>query len=176
MDRKRNRRPHKVKQSTLLIVGEGAHERAFLEHMKQLYDSRENQQRLTVKAADGGSPADILRTVRKRYRHAEYDRRVVLLDDDVPITPADEREARRLGIVLLVSRPVCLEGMLLEVLGQKAPNTAKQCKDRLHPQLSGLPTEKSSYAELLAGPVLDSTTKEVVVELRKLMQNRPNGN
>ncbi|MEQ5801965.1 hypothetical protein [Halomonas sp. H10-9-1] len=171
MARQRKRRDVRVKQSTLLVVGEGAHERAFLEHMKQLYDRRNNQQRLTVKAADGGSPGDILRVVRKRYQHIDYDRRVILLDDDVPISVSVADEARRLGIVLLVSRPVCLEGLLLDVLGQRAPATAKACKSCLHPQLSGPPTEKSSYSALFPVAVLDGTTQEAIAELRRLMRN-----
>lgn len=171
MARQRKRRDLRVKQSTLLVVGEGVHERAFLEHMKQLYDRRDNQQRLTVKAADGGSPGDILRVVRKRYQHIDYDRRVILLDDDVPITQPVADEARRLGIVLLLSQPVCLEGMLLDVIGQRAPATAKACKHRLHPQLSGPPTDKTSYSPLFSLAVLDGTLKEAIVELRRLMRH-----
>ncbi|ERS87945.1 hypothetical protein [Halomonas sp. PBN3] len=155
----------------MLVVGEGAHERAFLEHMKQLYDRRDNQQRLTVKSADGGSPGDVLRVVRKRYQHIDYDRRVILLDADVSIPRQVEDDARRLGIVLLLSQPLCLEGMLLDVLGQRVPGTAKACKSCLHPQLAGLPTERSSYATLFPSAVLDATTKPAIVELRRLMRH-----
>ncbi|MDR5903034.1 hypothetical protein QEJ81_13030 [Halomonas icarae] len=171
MARQRKRRDLRVKQSTLLVVGEGAHERAFLEHMKQLYDRRDNQQRLTVKAADGGSPGDVLRVVRKRYQHIDYDRRVILLDADVPIPRQVEDDARRLDIVLLLSQPICLEGMLLDVLGQRAPGTAKACKSCLHPQLTGPPTERSSYAGLFPKAVLDDTTKPAIVELRRMMRH-----
>jgi len=50
---KRNR---KVKLSSLIVVGEGPHDKAFINHMKDLYDNRTSGQKVKVESADGGSP------------------------------------------------------------------------------------------------------------------------
>jgi len=52
--RQRKGTARRVQQSTLLVVGEGPHDKAFIEHMKSLYDSRDNGQKVTVKPGDGG--------------------------------------------------------------------------------------------------------------------------
>ena len=124
-----------VKLASLIVVGEGAHDKAFISHMKSLYDG-ETGQTVKVDSADGGSPKDIIKTTDRKYKHTAYDRRYTLMDSDVPITQQDRDSARKLKIQLILSEPVCLEGMLLEVLGQRAPNTAASCKASLHPQLS----------------------------------------
>lgn len=164
-------RRRQVRRTTLLAVGEGPHDQAFLEHMKGLYDSRDNNQQVTIKAADGGSPGDILRTVLKRYQHADYDRRIILLDADVAIPDEVSARARREQITLLLSEPLCLEGMLLDVLHEKVPGTSQECKRKLQPRLDGPPTEKRSYARLFPRPLLDETPKATIGALRQLMQN-----
>jgi hypothetical protein len=95
------------------------------------------------------------------------------MDSDVPIPQQDRDSARRLKIQLILSEPVCLEGMLLEVLEQKAPDTNDACKADLHPQLSGKPTDRNSYSQLFPRPVLDNTKKKQMYTLRKVIANEP---
>lgn len=56
-----------------------------------------------------------------------------------------------------MATPVCLEGMLLEVLKFKVVDRA---------------TNKESYATLFTKPVLDETDKEAIVSLRELLANK----
>jgi len=137
----------RIKLSSLIVVGEGPHDGAFLSHMKDLYDSRLTDQKVKIASADGGSPKDILNTVIKN-RHIAYDRKFVLMDSDVALTQKDRELAKRNKIVIYHSEPICLEGMLLDILNENIPATNKACKASLHPKLSGLPTEKSSYSDL----------------------------
>jgi len=162
----------KVKLATLLIVGEGAHEKAFLQHMKLIYDG-ENNQAVKVDAVSGGSPIEMIDDTLRKYNHAEYDRKVILLDGDVTIRQQDRDKARKHKVELIVSEPVCLEGMLLDVLGHKVPefSSAADCKKRLHPLLAGEPTKSVSYAKCFAKDVLDSTVKEQILRLIKLISN-----
>ncbi len=162
---------HIVKTS-LIIVGEGAHDHAFLSHMKDLYHNGMTNQSVKIEAADGGSPKDVIKVVIKKSKNADYDKRYVLMDSDIPLSDKEYKLAKDNKITLLLSEPLCLEGMLLDVLGQKAASTSQACKDKLHPQLAGKPTEKQSYRVKFPKPVLDTTTKQTIVDLRKLMTNQ----
>lgn len=169
------KRPRKVKLATLLIVGEGAHDCASLKYLKQLYDVRESGQKVTIQAGDGGSPSSIINTTMRKSRHAEYDRIYILLDEDVEITQHDWELAKRQKIVLIVSTPVCLEGMLLELLGHRTSGySAAQMKANLHPQLCGMPTDPQSYSELFPKQLLDSCNKSQIIELKKILTNEAN--
>ncbi|MFC1749617.1 hypothetical protein ACFL2V_12515 [Pseudomonadota bacterium] len=166
---KRKRR--KVKLATLIVMGEGPHDKAFLNHMKGLYDDRKTGQIVKIDSADGGSPRDIINSVIRKCRHTEFDRRYILLDSDVTIPQQDREKAKKAGIVLVESKPICIEGMLLDILGQSVPGTNQGCKDSLHPQLSGEPTVASSYAVLFTQDLLDNTEKEQIIVLRDAISN-----
>lgn len=162
----------KVKLTTLLIIGEGIHEKAFLQHMKSIYDG-ENNQTVKIDAASGGSPIEIIDETIRKYNHADYDKKVILLDADIPIRQQDRDKARKNNIELIISSPVCLEGMLLEILEYKVAefSSATECKKRLHPMLSGEPTKSSSYAQSFPKSKLDTTTLDQIVRLRNLIGN-----
>lgn len=162
----------RIKLATLLIVGEGAHEKAFLQHMKSLYDGETNQT-VKIDAASGGSPIEIIDETIRKFNHADYSRKVILLDSDVVIRQQDRDKARKNKIELIVSYPVCLEGMLLEILGQKVPDHASgtDCKRRLHSLLQGEPTNPKSYERLFPKCKLDTTTKEQIIRIKNLICN-----
>lgn len=164
----------KIQQATLLIVGEGQHDKAFIKHMKSIYDDRNNGQHLTIHSADGGSPNDIIKNTQRKYLHTGYDRSVILMDSDVQIRQQDWDLARKCGIQLILSTPNCLEGMLLEVLNQRVPAnfTSAQCKAQLRPYLSGEPVFPDSYNPAFAKPVLDASTKDQIVKLRMLISHQ----
>lgn len=167
MRKHKGRRP---KVAALIVVGEGPHDEAFINHMKSLYDSRVSGQTVKVESADGGSPGDIINYVVKK-KHIAYDRKVILMDSDIPLTAQDKKVANENGITIIQSTPLCLEGMLLDVLGQKIPDSSQACKNKLHPKLSGLPTAKSSYGVLFPKAVLDATPKAQIVDLKKYISN-----
>jgi hypothetical protein len=73
--------------------------------------------------------------------------------------------------MIILSEPLCLEGMLLDFLGFSVPNTSKKCKSLLHPKLDGNPAEKSSYARLMDKVSLERSDKEQIVLLLKILQN-----
>ncbi|MFY0700384.1 MAG: hypothetical protein JXR04_06150 [Bermanella sp.] len=158
--------------TTLIVIGEGACEKAFLSHMKSLYDGRETGQKVTIQGSNGGSPDVMLTDVDRTYKHADYDRRVLLIDSDVPITAALHKKAKKKNIEIILSEPVCLEGMLLEILGERPLETSVQCKRVLHPMLSGPATIASSYLPLFSKTVLDAATKQAIVRLVKLLTNK----
>ncbi|SQH76085.1 conserved protein of unknown function [Shewanella benthica] len=161
----------KVKLASLIVVGEGPIDAAFLSHMKIVYDGRETGQSIRITAGDGGCPKDVIKSAIQN-RQAEYDKKYVLIDSDITVTDVDFSYARKNGVNIIQSTPVCLEGMLLEVLGERPARTNQGCKEKLHPKLSGLPTCKHSYAVLFTKKVLDKSDKVPIIELKLLMQNK----
>ena len=161
-----------IKKTTLIIVAEGAHDKAFLDHMKSVYDHRDSGQKVTINSADGGSPHDVIKTAIKKTSHAAYDQKYIFMDSDVAIKQQDLSLAKKNNIIVLLSEPLCLEGMLLDILGQRIPETSELCKRSLHPQLAGQPTEAKSYTVLFPQSILDVTTKQAIVDLKTLLINQ----
>lgn len=157
--------------STLIIVGEGAHEKAFLSHLKSLYAANTGQ-KVKIDSADGGSPQDIVRTAVKKSRHIDYDRKFILMDSDIAVDDATIRMAKDNNITIILSEPLCLEGMLLDFLGLSVPATSKKCKSLLHPKLDGNPAEKSSYTSLINKGLLENSDKKQIILLLNILQNR----
>lgn len=126
------RRSH-GKSPTLLAVGEGDVEEAFLQHLRGLYCSTGPENpgvRVTVRNAHGGSPDSIVIYAIGQCRDADYDRRLILLDTDMQWskTAIDKAKAKRM--TLLGSAP-CIEGLLLRILGMAVPEDSAECKVKL---------------------------------------------
>lgn len=163
------RKPRSVNKTTLLVMGEGEHDKAFLSHMKGIYHERGSGSKITLDFSSGGSPHDIIKDTVKKSRHVGYDQKFILMDSDVPVRQQDIKEAKDSGILILYSTPLCLEGMLLSVLKKSIPHTAQKCKGVLHPQLSDNPALSKSYEPLFAKPVLNKTNHATIVMLRTLL-------
>lgn len=106
--RRRNQRGGRNREiATLLAVGEGAADAAFVKHMKGIYDDRESGQRISVESADGGSPLAMVKLIAKRHQHASFDRKFLLIDSDIEI-PKEARDlAETAGLELIISEPHC---------------------------------------------------------------------
>ncbi len=156
-------------QKTLLIVGEGPSEWAFLKHMQSIYDSRENGQKVTIHASNGKSPENIVNTA-IRFR-GEFNKKVVFIDSDIALTNKVRREIKSKRIEVIYSQPICLEGMLLSMLKEVIPITSPQCKKALHPKLDDNPTKSGSYSTLFTREVLDTCNIESISKLIKLLSN-----
>lgn len=161
----------KANIASLIVVGEGIHDRAFLNHMKDNYDGRKTGQVVKIESSDGGSPRNILMSA-KKSQEAAYDKRYVLMDSDVAIQQQDWAYAEKHKIKVILSTPICLEGMLLDVLGVNAGTCGDSCKAKLKPFLGGCPTKKNSYQKSFSKEVLDATGKGTIVSLRELISNQ----
>lgn len=163
------RKPRSVNKTTLLVMGEGEHDKAFLSHMKGIYHERRSGSKITLDFSSGGSPHDIIKDTVKKSRHVGYDQKFILMDSDVPVRQQDIKAAKDSGITILYSTPLCLEGMLLNILGKNIPHTAQKCKSALHPQLSDNPALPKSYEPLFSKRVLDQSTHNTIKQLRSLL-------
>lgn len=143
--------PRNLMRSTLLVVGEGADDRAFITHMKQLYCPRDSGMSVKVEAGDGGSPGNVITHAIRKYQGKDYDRRLFVLDADLPPDEADYKRATKEGYEIILWQPQCLEGALLDSLGEPVGNTKAVKSSRLACILAWMagtltpqPTQRSS--------------------------------
>ncbi|SPJ32409.1 RloB domain-containing protein [Kushneria phyllosphaerae] len=173
MARKRpaRQRQYQASQTTLLIVGEGADDQAFIKHMQKQLRSPQSSIKPKIEKQSGGSPGNIIDNAARKYAHQDFDQRFIVLDTDVLPSQQQRDKAQKHGFHLIFWSPTCLEGALLEVLGERVNDheTAQQLKARLHPRLAGQHTEKTAYAGLFPRPVLEETTQPSVVEVRSAL-------
>ena len=66
-------------QKTLLIVGEGNSEVAFLKHIKNIFCARGNGQQITIKNAHGKGAQHVIEWTIRQINIANYDQTAVLL-------------------------------------------------------------------------------------------------
>ena len=133
-------------QRTLLIVGEGYHEVAFLTHVKQLYVQRGCGLAVTIKNARGKGAMHVIDCAIKLSANVAYDTVAAMLDTDKDWSPVVERQAREKGIQVMASE-TCFDAVMLRLLGQPAKGNAKTLKKRLASYVKNDATISQSYAE-----------------------------
>ena len=111
----------------------------------------------------------MINTAVKFRSSAKFDGKAVLLDSDVALTTQATQLAKSHRVEVIQSSPVCLEGMLLQVLEKTVPQTSPLCKVELHPLLNGHPTQMASYAVLFHIEVLNMSEHAAIKRLCELM-------
>ncbi|MBS0485136.1 MAG: RloB domain-containing protein [Proteobacteria bacterium] len=152
---------------TLLIVGEGDSEEAFLKHLRNLYCSSGAGVTVTVRNAHGKGPDNVITHTVRQTRIASYDRRVALLDTDIPWTEELEKKAQNAKIYMVGSKP-CFEGLLLSILGMSVPSQSGECKKVIAQTLGFDLTERQSYINQFSKTILDSARVKIP-ELNQLI-------
>lgn len=162
-----------AQKTTLLVIGEGADDRAFITHMKGLFSQRGCGHSAKIESGDGGSPGNIITTAIRTFRGIDYDRRILVLDSDIPPSRDEVRQANHAGYDVILWSPQCLEGALLDVLGERVGEheTSQMLKRRLHPQLDGPHTASTSYATLFTKPRLEATGNMSVTQVRTVLSH-----
>lgn len=165
------RRRHALLQSTLLIVGEGPDDRAFASHLKGLFCQRGCGLKVQVESGDGGSAGNIITNAIRSYRSGDYDRRILLLDADLPPDQAEVKRAQKAGYEIILWQPQCLEGTLLDALGEpvRPHETSQQLKLRLHAKLTGHHTEPAAYAPLFTRERVANTRNQSLSALYRAL-------
>ena len=124
-----SRKARKVRgvQQTRLIMCEGITDKRFAERLKQIFNKRGNGVSVRIDEAGGGGPKSAIMAA---INHAgQFDKKYVFIDSDLPI-PADAlAAARRKDMLINMSKPLCLEGFLLRLLGKACEiNDSKHAK------------------------------------------------
>jgi hypothetical protein len=114
----RPRQPFRRTKTTILIVGEGPTEKAFLQYLKDMYITREMDIAVKVECGSGGSPRSVVEKAVRLKGSRAYDKCFVLVDADLSFEPDGELERRmhkKPHIEMLNATP-CIEGLLLAIL------------------------------------------------------------
>lgn len=130
-------------QKTLLIVGEGHHDEAFLNHVKQFSGVCGQGVRITIKNARGKGALHVIDYAIKLSRNFGYDHVAALFDTDTDWNQTAGNIAKKGNVQVLLATP-CLEAMLLRVIGRQ-PGEHHQLKDQLAPFVGNKPCEPISY-------------------------------
>jgi hypothetical protein len=129
---------------TLLIVGEGYHEEAFLNHVKQLYVPRGCGLSVTIKNARGKGAKHVIEWTIRQAAIAKYDTVAAMLDTDTDWTPMVAKQAKAKRVQMLASVP-CFDAVMLRLLGKEPPASASACKQQLAPFVNHDPTQRKNY-------------------------------
>lgn len=143
---------------TLLIVGEGAVEEAFLTHAKWLYVPRGCGLSVKVTNARGKGAGHVIDWTIRQMANTQYDSVAVLLDTDTGWTAATEKRARQRKITVMESTP-CIEALLLRMLGQNGTGDSRILKKRFAPYVNNEPTDPDQYAKHFGDPILQASRK-----------------
>jgi hypothetical protein len=143
---------------TVLLVGEGPAEWAFLKHVIGCFCDRAGPVAAKAENAHGGSPETVVSTARKLLCQRAYDRCLVLMDTDLPWPPRLPIKVGQTRMSYVGSSP-CLEGLLLRVLRHPRITTqasVDQCKRVFHDNYVPWEhrTEPQAYARCLPRDLL----------------------
>lgn len=161
------RKARKPVLHTVLIVGEGLTEEAFLRHLKSLYVTRGCGVGLKIRNAHGKGPGHVVDFAIRQRNNAAYDRVIALLDTDDPWPDKTVKWAKQKKIVLIGSTP-CIEGLLLRILDQPVPKQSADCKQRITNLINGRLIIPDSYSTLITHEILE-TRRVQISELDDLL-------
>ncbi len=164
------------KVATLLLVGEGATEVAFLNHVKATYVARGAGLRVTVKNAHGKGAKHVIEWTIRQI--GDFDLKAALLDTDQDWTAAVAKRAKSAKVKVLTSEPQ-VEAMLLRMLGQSDSGDPQTLKTRLAPFVRNQALVAENYADrfdracLEAARLREATLDELLRLLEKPPQVKP---
>jgi hypothetical protein len=154
-------------QKTLLFVGEGSTEKAFLDYLKELYHLRWSGVIIKTRSAEGGSPEGIIRKAIKWVQFEQYDDGCVLLDSDIPVPDSLLKKALSKRIRLFMPTP-CIEGLFLKILGDfdRIIQDTPTCKSEFHRKYltEDEATDKENYKRIFTKSVLDNNRKITLLD------------
>lgn len=99
---------------TVLLVGEGDAEVAFMQHLKGMYVQRGSGVAVTIKNARGKGAAHVVDFARRQSINAAFDVVAALLDTDTDWNDKARSAARKARVHVMPCDP-CLEAVLLTV-------------------------------------------------------------
>lgn len=165
------RRRHIRQVKTTLIVVEGFADKAFVEHLKNLYNTRGCGVRVKIKNAKGKGSNNVVRQAINEQ--AAYDSRAAFYDSDIPLTQTLRRRSDQKNISRIESTP-CLEGLLLTILGHRVPRSSEECKRDFAAILGGADQCKKESYGMFDRAILEArrrTLRELDLLLRMLEGN-----
>ena len=148
-------------RTTLLIVGEGYAEVAFLKHLKSLYITRGMSVHIQIFNAYGKGAAHVVGVAIRHSLNASYDRKAALLDTDTDWTEAAKTSAKNAGITVFPSSP-CFEATLLKIKKIVARgHTSSSLKKRVLQSLGHSADDTNLYARHFDQATIESARSRI---------------
>lgn len=157
----------RLQRRTLLIVGEGDCEVAFLQYLRSIYCCHSAGVNVTIRNAQGGGPDSVINHVVRQLRLGNYDHQIALLDTDIVWSPRLLKIARQNKIEMIGSTP-CLEGLLLSILNKPLPTKSSVCKKNLQSFCKADMTEWRHYESHFPKEVFQKA-RQILTELDQLL-------
>ena len=167
-------KPRAVKE-TLLIVGEGDAEIAFVRFVKRMYADSLGRA-VQEHNAKGKGGRNVLETaLRRANSNRAYDKVVLLLDTDTDWDDACRARARRArigrrGKIDVIESDPCLEAWLLKVLGVEIEGDTRHMKREFR-QYAGCDAHDPAWMERLLNPTVLNQARARVPQLAELMNH-----
>lgn len=172
---------------TVLIYGEGATEKAFLEYLKNVYCKRCNGIYIKIKDGEGGSPEDIMdKTIRNKNSGdypKDYQSAFILLDIDKKWSDEFRKKAKDNNIKPIGSKP-CIEGFFLSILNSKFNVTVKsssQCKKEFEKKYldKKKKLDLKNYKKIFPKTLLEKRRKKIsnldeIISVMTFIKNKDN--
>lgn len=162
-------KPTRNTKTTILIVGEGPTEKAFLQYLKELYLARDYAVAIKVECGSGGSPCSVVQKAIRLRGSRAYDKCYVLFDADRPLETdykLSDRMNKRPHVEVLKATP-CIEGLFLAILKHpgfsQVSAVSDSCKRDFHADYISeeKKMDKRSYATRFSKTILDSRRGQV---------------
>ncbi len=151
---------HRVRP-TVLLVGEGYAECAFLKHLKGLYLQRSSSVAVTIKNAYGKGARHVVDVAIRQSRNAQFDTVAALLDTDTGWNEKTASLANRAKVIVIQATP-CLEALLLRA--HKKPvegKTVEQLKRDFFTHFGGQAHDEMVYDKHFALAFMDGVIEDI---------------
>lgn len=166
-------KPPRHLKPSILIVGEGPTERAFLQYLKELYVMQDDDIRVEVESAHGGSPNCVIQKAKRLCGSRAYDECFVLIDADVP--PKNDCKIKKTKRIKILKATPCIEGLFLAIL--KHPNFSQTttssmvCKKEFEKNYLSRDKkmDKRAYSGIFSCEMLEERRKDVM-ELEEILK------
>ena len=160
-----SKRKIRYAKKTAFFYCEGRSEKAFLRHIKSIYN-RNSGVAVTIDQNGGGDPDDIVGTAIKIISGRSDDYSCVMLDSDKTLNPTIRRDAKSKDILLMENNP-CLEAFLMSILEGKSFSleSSSWCKREFEKKYIGKSkrSDKRSYEKIFPKKLLNKKRKEIEV-------------
>lgn len=139
---------------TILAVGEGDAEVAFLEHLKEAYFDRACGATMKIHQAYGKGAGNVVQHAIHYAAGRDYSRRVAVFDTDQDYTPEVIELARLHRLVTVPSAP-CLEALMLRLSGDTRERSSEQHKREFERRFGGRVQDRNLLARYFPLPELE---------------------
>jgi hypothetical protein len=164
-------RKSRAQKQTLLLVGEGYDEEAFLKYLKSQLIGRQTGLEVKIKNAKGKGAKHVIEWTIRQSKNVEYDTVAALFDTDTDWTPTVKKLAKSKKIIILESDP-CFEAMMLRLYGITPEVESKKLKRQFEPYVNGVSNVSENYARYFNPDALknkrhlENTIHELLVLLK----------